>query len=275
MTFWWWTLAGAKWKECLKCSACWSNHLQMEVRLRRLCRSHLSRFKQNRSDVLCFFFLHNYPSGLCSLPKQHANERTSENIHEPGSEIRTRLHLPFQSSTPPQKKKAPFSFLPLQESFYNSFVTFCFLVHLWAWKLYSISSQKSFSLSTPSVWPRLHFSYFSFEFCLFSTSVSLFGPLFKNPACHQNPSACLPAPVEGQRQKNLSLFSSIMTGFQVCTSWMCVRRSSSWGQSLCVSGARSITSSIIKLPLIEAFMSASPETVLSHERFMTHGRTQS
>lgn len=244
MTFRWWTLAGAKWKECLKCSACWSNHLQMEVRLRRLCRSQLSRFKQNRSDVLCFFF--------CTITRQdYAVFRNNMQMSE---HQRTSMSLaqrygllyifPFKVRPPPSKK-APFCFLRLQESFYNSFVTFCFLVHLWAWKLYSISSQKSFPLSTPSVWPRLHFSYFSFEFCLFSTSVSLFGPLFKNPARHQNPSACLPAPVEGQRLKNLSLFSSIMTGFQVCTSWMCVRRSSSWGQSLCVSGARSITSSII------------------------------
>lgn len=90
----------------LKCIADWSNLLQMEVGI-RLCRSHQSRFKQNRSEALFLFlfFLHNYPSGLCSLPKQHEKEQTWENIHEPGSETRTRLHLPFQRSDQKKKKK--------------------------------------------------------------------------------------------------------------------------------------------------------------------------
>lgn len=126
MTFRWWTLDEAKWEGSLKCTAGCCNHLPMEVRLRRLRRSHLRRFKRNRSEALCFFFLHNYPSGLCSRPKQHANEQTSENIHEAGSEIRTRLHLPFQSSTH-LPKKLPFgSYLSRK-----AFITV--LLHLASW----------------------------------------------------------------------------------------------------------------------------------------------
>lgn len=205
----------------MTCTAGWCNHLQMEVRSRRLCRSHLRRFKQNRSEALCFFFCTITSQDYACLQKQHANEQTSENIHEPGSEIRTRLHLPFQSSSPP--KKAPFWFLPLQFCYIllpGSFVSVETLRHFIPEEFFTLNS---FSLTL--------FAFLIFLFQILSVfNVSFaFRAFVKNSACHQSPSAGLTAPVEGQRQKNLSLFSSIMTGLQVCTSWMCVHRSSSWG----------------------------------------------
>lgn len=160
MTFRWWTLDEGS----LKCTAGRCNRLQMEVRLRRLCRSHLSRFKQNRSEALCFFF--------AQLPVRimQSSKTTCKwaNIREhPWAWLReTDPFTSFSKFDPP--RKLPFgSYL-----FRKAFITV--LLHFLMWKLYFISSQKSFSLSTPSVWPRLHCSYFSLEFCLFSTSVSLF-----------------------------------------------------------------------------------------------------
>lgn len=146
----------------------------------------------------------------------------------------------FKVRPPPPKKKVPFgSYLSRK-----AFITV--LLHFASWFICECGNLTPFH-------PRRVFHSHLLQFALVCIShISLsnfvsftFGAFVKNSACHQSPSACQPAPVVGQQQKNLSLFSSIMTSSQVCTSWLCVRRSSSWGQSLCVSGARSITSSII------------------------------
>lgn len=242
MTFGWWTLDEAKWQGGLKCTAGWCDHLPMEVRLRRLRRSHPCRFKQNRSVL--FLFLHSYPSGLCSLPKQHANEQTSWTSMRLAHRYGPVYIFLFTVRPPPPKKSSllvPTSLGKLLEQFCyvllpGSFVSVETLLHFIPEEFFT---PNSFSLTL--------FAFLMFLFqilSLFNVSFT-FRAFVKNPACHQIPSASLTAPVEGQQQKNLSLFSSIKTSLHVCTSWMCVRRSSSWGQSLCVSGTRSITSSII------------------------------
>lgn len=74
--------------------------------------------------------LHNYPKGLYSLQKQHANEQTSQKIHEPGSAW-LRDTDPFTSSfseleqkKKEGKKRTFFVLLYLQECFYNTFVRY-------------------------------------------------------------------------------------------------------------------------------------------------------
>lgn len=170
------------------------------------------------------------------MSKHH---RRSMSLALHSSEILIRLHLPFQSLSKKKENNAvPYVCYICRIAFITVLLYFCFLV--------CEHGENS----------KLLFHFKHFYIC--------FRRRFQFPGLPHATNVYLSAWKRWRKVNYRTTSHHLRPNVRVCTSWMCVRRSSSRSQRLCVSGTWpcSITSSIIQLLLDEASTSASPETVL-------------